>query len=155
MFDPGGGLPRLTLQEAVVLGTGPGNAVKLDYAGAANNRFVGLTLDLWEPASWLRFRRTRLGRLVWDSPCARKTVVQLPDGHAEIYAGYGVPRPVEPPCPVKPLDRVLAHVYLNGVVVAVNMPYCYACAAGPPVRSPFETVAGMTAIARGLELRRR
>jgi hypothetical protein len=25
-----------------------------------------LTLDSWEPEAWERFRRTLLGRLVWD-----------------------------------------------------------------------------------------
>ena len=150
VFDPGEGLPRLTLEEAVVLGTGPGNAVKLDYGGAVGNRFTALTLDLWEPASWRRFRRTLVGRLVWDSDCARKTIVRLPNGHAEIFEGYGTPRPLEPPCPTRPPDRVLAHVYIDGVVVAVNMPYCYACAAGSPTKNPYETVPRMTAIARGL-----
>jgi hypothetical protein len=154
-FAPGGDLPRLSLQEAVVLGTGPGDAVKLDYGGAAGNRSVVLTLDVWQPSRWRRFRRTLLGRLVWDSPCVRKTVVQLPVGHAEIFAGFGTPRPLERPCPAAQPDRVIAHVYLDGVVVAVDMPYCYMCAAAPPVRSPYETVAGMTAVARGLELRRR
>ena len=115
---------------------------------------VGLTLDLWTPGAWQRFRRTLLGRLVWDSPCARKTVVDLPGGHAEIFAGYGTRRPLERPCPDRPPDRVIAHVYLRGVVVAVDMPYCYACASHIGARSPYETVAGMTAIARGLRVRR-
>lgn len=152
-FHPAGGLPELTLEEATVLGTGPGDTVKLDYGGAAEGRAVHLTLDLWEPERWKRFRRTVLGRLVWDSPCARITTVQLPDGHAEIFEGYGTPRPLTSPCPTRPPDRVLAHVYLAGVVVAVNMPYCYACAAPFATENPFETVAGMTAVARGLERR--
>ena len=52
-----------------------------------------------------------------------------------------------------PPDRTLAHVYLPGVVVAVDMPYCYMCARGP--KGPYQTVAGMTAVARGLKLRPR
>ena len=46
----------------------------------------------------------------------------------------------------------------ESLVVAVDIPYCYACASRVGARSPYETVAGMTAIARGLpaqELRRR
>jgi hypothetical protein len=50
---------------------------------------------------------------------------------------------------------VLAHVYLRGMVVAVDMPYCYGCAGPPVLRNPYETVAGMTAIAKGLRVRPR
>jgi hypothetical protein len=153
-FDAPGPLPKLRLAAATVLGTGPGDAVKLDYGGTTHGRVVGVTLDLWEPAAWARFKRTRLGRLVWDSPCAHETTVRLASGHAEIFAGYGASRPLARPCPATPPDRVLAHVYLPGVVVAVDMPYCYACAQAPSVRDPFETVAGMTAVARSLERRR-
>ncbi len=149
------GLPTLRLAGAAnVARSGPGNTVKLDYGGVEPNRIVGVTIDLWTPGAWRRFERTLLGRLVWDSPCARKTVVRLPAGHAEIYAGYGTPQPLQRPCPRRAPDRVIAHVYFGGVVAAVDMPYCYACAR-PSTPSPFETVAGMTAIARGLELRRR
>jgi hypothetical protein len=154
-FDPAGPLPRLDLAEASVLATGPGNAVKLDYGGAAGGHAVGITLDLWQPDAWQRFRATLLGRLVWDSGCARKTTLRLPDGHAEIFEGYGTRHPLDPPCPSRPPDRVLAHVYLHGVVAAVDMPYCYACAGPPVLRNPYETVAGMTAIAQGLRLRQR
>lgn len=153
-FDPAGSLPALQLSQAVTLGTGPGDDVKMDYAGVAGGRVVGVTLDLWRPRTWARFRRTLLGRLVWDSACAKKTVVRLPNGRAEIFAGYGTRRPLRPPCPDRPPDRVVAQVYLPGVVVAVDMPYCYGCAAPPATRNPFETVAGMTEIARGLRLRR-
>jgi hypothetical protein len=154
-FHPSGSLPQLDLQEAAVLGTGPGNTVKLDYSGSLNGRAVALTLDLWKPAMWRRFRGTLLGRLVWDSACARRTIVPLSNGRAEIFEGYGTPRPLTPPCPTRPPDRVLAHVYLDGVVVVVDMPYCYMCAAAPALRNPYEAVEGMTAIARSLRLRGR
>jgi hypothetical protein len=156
-FDPAGALPRLDLVEASVLGTvpgtGPGNAVKLDYSGSAAGHSVGVTIDLWQPDAWQRFRATLLGRLVWDSDCARKTTLRLPDGHADIFEGYGTQRPLEPPCPSRPPDRVLAHVYLHGIVAAVDMPYCFSCAAPPVSGTPYETVPGMTAIAKGLRLR--
>src|SRR5206468_12580158 len=132
----------------------PGNTIKLDYNGVSQHRVVGLTIDLWTPDAWRRFRRTLLGRLVWDSPCARKTVVRVPRGRAEIFAGYGAPEPLRRPCPRRPPDRVIAQVFLPGVVAAIDMPYCYACARPGITPSPYETVAGMTAIARGLELRR-
>jgi hypothetical protein len=154
-FDPAGPLSKLDLAAASVVATGPGNSVKLDYGGVARGHAIGITLDLWQPDAWERFRQTRLGRLVWDSGCARKTTLRLPDGHAEIFQGYGTRQPLEPPCPSRPPDRVLAHVYLRGVVVAVDMPYCYGCAGPPVLRNPYETVAGMTAIAKGLRLRPR
>ena len=154
-FDPRGALPELTLGTATALATGPGNTVKLDYGGAAGGAYISVTLDLWTPAAWRHFRHTLLGRLVWDSPCARKTVVPLANGRAEIFEGYGTPRPLERPCPKRAPDRVIAHVYFKGVVVAVDMPYCYVCAAAAhTTKNPYETLAGMTAIARGLELRR-
>jgi hypothetical protein len=154
-FDPAGPLPELDLGAASVLATGPGDSVKLDYGGAASGHAIGITLDVWQPDAWQRFRRTRLGRLVWDSGCARKTTVQLAGGQADIFQGYGTRLPLEPPCPSRPPDRVLAHVYLHGVVVAVDMPYCYSCAGPPVLRNPYETVAGMTAIAKGLRVRPR
>jgi hypothetical protein len=155
-FDPPGPLPDLRLADATtLLGNGPGDTVKLDYGVVAGAPSAGVTLDLWRPEAWRRFRRTLLGRLVWDSPCARKTSVRLRHGHGEIFVGYGTPRPLRPPCPGRTPDRTIAHVYLPGVVVAVDMPNCYMCAAASSGRSPYETVAGMTAIARGLTLRPR
>ena len=156
-FDPPGALPKLRLADATLLtsSSGPGDTVKLDYGVVAGSPTAGVTLDLWRPGAWRRFRRTLLGRLVWDSACASKTSLRLRQGHAEIFQGYGTPRPLRPPCPERSHDRTIAHVYLPGAVVAVDMPYCYMCAAALPRRSPFETVAGMTAIARSLTLRRR
>jgi hypothetical protein len=154
-FDPPGPLPELRLADATtLLGNGPGETVQIEYGVAAGKPSAGVTLDLWQPEAWRRFRRTLLGRLVWDSACASKTRVRLRHGHAEIFAGYGTPRPLRPPCPGERPDRTIAHVYLPGVVVAVDMPNCYMCAAALPGR-PYETVAGMTAIARGLTLRPR
>lgn len=127
--------------------------MKIDYRAGAP-RTYGLTLDLWSPARWERFRRLRIGRLVWDSPCARRTTLGLAEGRAEIFEGYSASIPLRPPCPDRPPDRVIAHVYFEGVVVAVNMPYCYTCAARPPgLADPYDSVSGMEAIARGLRLR--
>lgn len=154
-FDPPGPLPELGLGEAMLVASGPGDAMMLEYGGRARSRPVDVTLDLWRPEAWRRFRRTLLGRLVWDSPCASRTTVRLRNGHAEIFEGYGTPRPLRQPCPRRAPDRTVAHVYLPGVVVAVDMPYCYMCAAAPARRNPYETLAGMEAIARGLTLRPR
>jgi hypothetical protein len=48
---------------------------------------------------------------------------------------------------------VIAHVYYGKVVVAVNMPYCYACAGvGRP--GPYNTVSGIETAVRALRIRR-
>jgi hypothetical protein len=153
-FTPGGDLPPLTLFEAVGLlppGGGPGNVVKIDYSTGQGPG--GVTLDLWKPAAWKRFRKTELGRLVWDSPCAEARRLRLPRGEAVIYSGY-VSRQ-QRPCPRNASDRFLAHVYLDDVVVAVNMPYCFACVArgAPGSSDPYNSIEGMEAIARGLRPR--
>ena len=88
-FSPSGGLPEIHLYEAsgpYGPGESPGNLVKIDYTRAVN-------IDLWERAKWERFLPTRLGRLVWDSPCTRETNVQLAGGHAVVYAGYAARGP--------------------------------------------------------------
>ena len=151
-FAPGGDLHELTLADTfgpITPGGGPGNVVKIDY-GAAQPRERGITLDLWRPAAWKRFLGTRLGRLVWGSPCARARTVALPKGRAVIHSGYGV----EPAaCSGAPFDRFLAHVYLPGVVVAVNMPYCYTCAPRFGGSDPYNSLQGMETIVRALERR--
>jgi hypothetical protein len=86
-FEPPG-LPGLELYEGVHLAGehGPGNEVKLDYQGEGL-RF-GVSIDLWQPSTWNRFKATRLGRMVRDSPCARRSDVRLRQGRATIYGGY-------------------------------------------------------------------
>jgi hypothetical protein len=151
-FDPPGDLPALDLEQAFVGGGGPGQGVQLSYA-IAGGVPASVTLDVWTPDAWERFRHTRLGRLIWDSPCARKRVVTLEGGRAEIFQGYGAPEPVGLPCPDRPPDRVIAHVYHETVVVAVDMPYCYVCAAPQPRPSPYDTPAAMETLVRSLRLR--
>ena len=153
-FDPPGPLPALTLRYAFASrGSGPGNEVELEYDGASGTPIV-VHIYLWRPAAWHGFLRTRLGRLVWDSPCARVTRVSLPDGRADVYEGYAAPAPLARPCPSRPPDAAVAHVSLPGVVAAVNMPLCYTCAAPEP-NNPYDTRAGLEAVVRGLRLRSR
>jgi hypothetical protein len=156
-FAPGGGLPRLMLSRAEVVSThpgeGPGNKVRLSYAPTAR-RPSAVSLALWTPAAWKRFAKTRLGRLIWDSPCARKSTLALPrGGRAEIFVGYGTPSPLTRPCPAQAPNRAIAHIYLPGVVVVVNMPNCYTCAAPSGLADPYGTKLGMLAIARALTIR--
>ena len=54
-------------------------------------------------------------------------------------------------CPTDhPFDRFLAHVYLEDVVVAVNMAHCFACIGSG---GPYDTLPGVEAVVRGLHLR--
>lgn len=149
-FGPEGGLPPVALDEVYASSTG----AQLGYSARASGRYAGLRMVQMPAATWERERRTRLGRAVWDSPCARKTVVELPNGHAEIYEGYGVLRRLTEPCPKTEPDRVVALVYLDDVVVTVNMPYCYTCGLVSS-GNPYETIAAMTKVVRGLNVRER
>jgi hypothetical protein len=135
-------LPKLELDRADHLrGDGPGNEVKIDYQGDASS----LTLDLWKPETWTRFKTTRLGRLIWSSRCARRSDLRVEGGRAEIYGGYSKGCQGEP-------DHWLAHVYYHDVVVALNMAYCYACG-GRPASDPYNSREGMEAVVRGLRRR--
>jgi hypothetical protein len=135
-------LPKLELDQADHLrGDGPGNEVKIDYQGDAGS----LTLDLWKPETWTRFKTTRLGRMIWSSRCARRSDLRVEGGRAEIYGGYSKGCQGEP-------DHWLAHVYYHDVVVAVNMAYCYACG-GRPTSDPYNSREGMEAVVRGLRRR--
>jgi len=119
--------------------------VKIDYDG-------GVTLDLWTPKAWDAFVETRLGRFVWSWPCTRSDEVKLADGRGVVYAGYAERQ--SKPCARTDPDRYLAHAFFDGVVVAVNMPYCYMCAArGSTGRDPYNSEQGMRAVLEGLRLR--
>ena len=150
-FDPAGALPPLKLERASVGGAGPGQAVQLWYEVRGKPETV--SLDTYTPATWSRLTRTRLGRLIWDSPCAQAKVVRVRGGRAIIYHGYGAPKPLERPCPRRPPDRVVTHVRYTRVIVAVDMPYCYACAAPTRGPRPYDTLDGAEAIVRALRVR--
>ena len=112
----------------------------------------GVTLYLWDRGSWDRFRRTQLGRLVW-SRCAKAHHLRMRTGRAVIYSGYAsLPRRG---CPARAFDRLLAHVYLGGIVIAINMPHCYMCVPrGKSSVDPYNSRRGMEAVVRGLTVRR-
>lgn len=153
--DPPGGLGPLTLSD--VSRSGPGWAAGLQYGDR-------VWLGVWRPRAFARFKRTRLGRLVWHSPCARSTRIESGEGRAVVYQGYGprpdaFPRPgpirlapgIESgPCPRRRRDRVLAHVRLERAVVTVNIPICFFCVAPPGPDNPYNSVAGMRAVIRAL-----
>jgi len=140
-FQPAG-LPGLTLYGSEHLrGSGPGNEVKIDYEADGG----GVTLDLWMPEAWERFKTTRLGRLFWRSRCARRSEVSVAGARAEIYGGRAGDCRGEP-------DHWLATVHYPDVVVAVNMPYG-TMSADTPGSGPYNSREGMEAVAKGLRRR--
>jgi hypothetical protein len=154
--DPPGRLGPLRLTDVTRIG--PGWAVGLQYG----NR---VWLGVWRPQAFARFKRSRFGRLVWHSPCARSTRVGSGEKRAVIYEGYGPPRgdpfprpgPIRlapgiesGPCPERRRDRVLAHVHLARAVVTVNIPICYFCIASLGRGNPYNSAAGMRAVIRAL-----
>lgn len=157
-YDPPGPLERLRLSG--VTRSGPGWEVFLEYGHS-------VWLGVWRPRAFARFKRTRFGRLVWHSPCATSTRIELGAGRAVVYRGYGPPG-ADPfpgsgpirlapgiesgPCPQRRRDRVLAHVYLEDAVVTINIPICYFCIALPR-GNPYNSLAGMRAVIRALQPR--
>jgi hypothetical protein len=146
------GLPSLELRRGFgPLGRGesPGNRIQIEYGHPGRFDDTGVTLLLWTKPSWDRFTKTKLGRLVWASPCARATRVPLRGGRAVIYAGYA--RGTRRPCPRAAPDRFLAHVFFPDLVVAVNMPLCFPCTAREA--EPYNTLRGLRAVVRSLRER--
>lgn len=149
-FDPRGRLPALELADAQAAPariSGPGFRTSLWYRERPRGTLI---LGIWRPRDLTAFRRTRLGRLVWGSPCTRRRTLRIAGGRALVYAGYAsTPRR---PCPSRPPDRYLAYAVRNGVVVSVDWPVCL-CERSPQARGPYSSWAGMTAIVRGLRVR--
>jgi hypothetical protein len=113
-FEPAG-LPKLELDRAEHLrAEGPGTEVEIDYQGGAG----GVTLDLWEPDRWRRHKTTR---------CVRRGELSVERGRAAI-------------CERTP-EGWLAHVYYDGVVVAVT------------ANDAYDSREGMEAVVRGLKRR--
>jgi hypothetical protein len=150
-FQPQGGLPPLVLEASfgpIERGGGPGWLAEVDYETRRSP--AGVKLGLWKPRAWARFRRTRLGGLVWRQPCAHARRLRLPAGRAVIYAGYAER---QKRCGRRRRDAFLAHVYLPQVVVSVNIPHCFLCVPRGGRSDPYNSLAGVTAIVRGLRLR--
>jgi hypothetical protein len=145
-------LPTLVLEDSFgPLGrhNGPGWRAEIDYSAGDRG---GVKLGLWRPRAFARFNRTRLGRLVRTQRCARATPLDLPGGRAVIYAGNA-----NPPkrCGRRPPNLYLAHVFLDDVVLTLNVPLCFLCVKlvrGDP--SPYNTLVGLRTVIRAIQPRR-
>jgi hypothetical protein len=139
-FHPGRRLPRVELLTIFFSPEDERDGLGLTASLVYESRRNGVTLDLWKPGRWARIRQTKRGRGFWDKPCARKRVVQLARGHAELFRSCAKRHPA-----------YVAFVFVPGVVVNVGT-YCLRCERGGGAYGSFK---GLTAVVRGLRLRRR
>lgn len=132
--------------------------VELEYAYAGTPGPPGAKFELqydefgitgWTRRSWQRFKPTVLGRLNLNRSCVRKTPVDLNDGRAVIYAGYG--RRHLKSCPKGPPNDYWAIAHLGRMVVGVNLTLCTGCLG--PSSGPEASLAGMKAVLGALQVR--
>jgi hypothetical protein len=115
----------------------PGVKMVTEYAPS-------LYLETWSPVGWRRFAKTRLGQRQWTWRCTRSKRVELPHGHAMIYASYRRGYPV---CPKRPPHHFIVHVFLPGAVVAIGQPFCSTCQGST---LEYGSWRAMTAVVHGL-----
>jgi hypothetical protein len=129
--------------------SGPGWRAELDYH--TGGRGPGVKLGLWRSRAFERFSRSRLGRLVPNQRCTRVERSRLAGGgEAVIYGGYSSP---PERCGRGAPDRYFAHVFLDGVVVTVNVPFCFCVLQRRDLGGAYDTLRGMRTVAANLRLR--
>ncbi|HSS32033.1 MAG TPA: hypothetical protein VLL27_01985 [Solirubrobacterales bacterium] len=144
-FAPGHGLPRAVLREAwagplLSGGSGPtGEQLRISYS-------KGIDIEGWTNLGWKHYLDTAEGHQLATEPCTKKTDVKLAQGKATIVAGHvwGFR-----PCAKDAPPHYYAFVHVGGTVVAVNFTGCPDCIP----RTLYNSLKGMKAIVRGLELR--
>ncbi|MCH7811627.1 MAG: helix-turn-helix transcriptional regulator [Chloroflexi bacterium] len=155
-LPPQSGLPRLNFEDsdAFAAGVEPGWRLLIYYDKCVR-------LVLWPRDAWADIVQTDFGRIWWDSPCVQQEEIQLADRRIVIFSGYepedrgaSAPTPTLP-CPDRPFDLFIAHVYFQGTVVSINAPFCFFCVGRGAAIDPYDSREGMEAIARGLHLRPR
>ncbi len=140
-FEPGGGLPAATLEEAFALEGGRG--------GPAGEKvslwYDGFNLDAWTETSWKRFAKSRLGRLNLAARCTTRETLPLAGGSAVIFAGY---QGRFHKCPQRKPDRFYGIARLGGMVVGVDLGSCFSCRGG--TTGPYGTGRGVIAVLQAL-----
>lgn len=142
-FTPGHGLPAARLQEA---GAAPlesasdGRKLSLGYSH-------GIEIDGWTEAGWRHFLASPEGEPLTGDTCAKPVTIPLREGRATIFTSHvlGYAR-----CDRAP-KRYYAFVHVGGTVLAINFDGCPDCVS----HNPYNSLKGMKAIVRGLELRRK
>lgn len=107
-----------------------------------------LSLSSWTKRGWRRFLASSDGREIFAERCLTSTDVTIPGGRATIYTGH-----VDGfhPCVAGSPRRFFAVVHIGGIVVGVRISSCRDCP--KPARGSYNSLAGMKAAVRGLQLR--
>ncbi len=144
-FDPGHGLPMTRLlgaSAALPRGTWlPRQKLSIEYSKS-------VYLNSWTAKGWKRFLATPDSRIMRTWHCTESTAVEIPGGHATVFAAYGRDFDV---CPDRPPSLFFAFAYLDGTVTAVNFVSCPYCEQVP--FGPYNSLLGMEEVVRGLRLR--
>lgn len=143
-FDPGHGLPvaRLEGGEAAAKPYAlPQQKLRLRYS-------KNLYLNSWTSKGWKRFLETPASRIMRTWRCTESTELEIPGGHARVFAAQG--RDFET-CPDRPPKLFFAFAYLGGTVTAVNFVSCPGCEQVP--YGAYNSLRGMKEVVRGLTLR--
>jgi hypothetical protein len=137
---------------------GPGYRYLLYYA-PRDDRYAPpvASLQLSPRSAWdAVLRASRFGN-AWDDPCWSREELSVPPGTATIFSGFagevriGAAAGSGSPCPSRPYDAFLAHVYLGDSVVMVGAPG--ASGVRGITKSPYDTRDGIEALVRGLRER--
>ncbi len=144
-FRPGHGLPATKLKEAFKI-EGP---LEGPTGQKLNVYYDDFSLGTWSRQSWKRYKRDNVGMRNLRARCTRTTAVELEQGHAIVYAGYGRGRIRT--CPDSPPSRYWAVAHIGRTVVGVNFINCTRCF--ELSFGPYNSLAGMKAILRSLTLR--
>jgi hypothetical protein len=143
-FDPGHGLPPIRLQWGGTPPRGealPGQKLSLSYSKS-------VYLDSWTRTGWKRFLSTRGSRIMRTWHCTESVDVEIPGGHARVFAAHGRDFHV---CPDRPPSLFFAFAYIDGTVTAVDFISCRHCGQVP--YGPYNSLRGMKEVVRGLRLR--
>lgn len=144
-FRPGHGLPVARLEvggRARYFGSGLTAAkVELQYSKE-------LSLSSWTKRGWRRFLASTDGREIFAERCLTSTDVAAPGGRARIYTGHVAGFR---PCAAGSPRRFFAVVHRGGIVVGVRIHSCRDCP--EPARGTYNSLAGMKAAVRALQLR--
>jgi hypothetical protein len=165
-FEPDDTLPALVLTQVAgpaLPGGGPADSrAALDYAATTSAASGNIRLQLLRRSDWDNWVArdpasdtfATLYHLFWDSPCAQREEIALADGEAVIYSSYqALADPMVTTCPGGPFDRFLALVFIADTVVLVNAPIALEDSRPTASSSPYNSLAGMRAIVRGLQPR--
>lgn len=143
-FRPGHGLPPLRFEgggAATRPFALPGQKLELNYSR-------NVYLNAWTTRGWKRFLATPRSRIMRTWHCTERSRIEIPGGHATVFAAHGRDFRV---CPGRAPAFFFAFVYLGGTVTAINFVSCPHCEQVPS--GPYNSIAGMKAIVRGLVLR--